>query len=373
MRILNRYIGKDFLITFGITLAVFTFVMSVAAVFRAVDYVAKGASAAAFAKIFLYNLPFLLTFTIPMSTMTATLLVFGKLSMDGEITAMRACGVSLWQAITPVVLISIVLSALCAWLSSSLAPNLYHARRQVITELGGEDPTTLLETGRPVRDFPGYTIIIGKKDGHEFEDIIVYEHGGRGLKSELRARTGDVEIDGEAQEVIINLYEVRIRRPDKEDPGNIAKESYVQAEQYPLRIDLAELMKKSRKDKKLSDRTLAEIIQGIRDVRSLYEDIDPALVGKERMSLLVEANKRLALSMSCFAFAVLGIPLGMTSKRRESAVGIGISLLVVFFFYFFIIVAETLVDKPALRSDLIVWVPIVACEVAGFLMLRRIA
>jgi lipopolysaccharide export system permease protein len=87
---------------------------------------------------------------------------------------------------------------------------------------------------------------------------------------------------------------------------------------------------------------------------------------------VVEANKRLALALSCFAFTLLGIPLGMRSKRKESSVGVAISLLLVFLFYLFIIVANSLVGRPELRPDMIVWIPVILAEIIGFGLVRRL-
>ncbi len=54
-----------------------------------------------------------------------------------------------------------------------------------------------------------------------------------------------------------------------------------------------------------------------------------------RTSLMVEASTRLALSFSCFAFVLLGAALGIRIHRRESSIGMALSLVLVFIFYFF--------------------------------------
>ena len=109
MRILHKYVVKDYLVTFALTLTVFTFVMCIVAMVKAIDLVARGISIFVFFQIFSYNIPYILMFSIPMSALTTVLLLFGRLSMDGEITAMRASGLSLWQIVSPLILISIVL------------------------------------------------------------------------------------------------------------------------------------------------------------------------------------------------------------------------------------------------------------------------
>jgi len=108
-------------------------------------------------------------------------------------------------------------------------------------------------------------------------------------------------------------------------------------------------------------------------VRRVYPGVKEEDLDVMRMKLVVDANQRLALALSCFAFTLLGIPLGMKSNRKETSIGFGISILLVFFFYFFIIIADSLVGHPQFRPDLIIWIPILACEFIGFLLLRRMA
>jgi lipopolysaccharide export LptBFGC system permease protein LptF len=68
---------------------------------------------------------------------------------------------------------------------------------------------------------------------------------------------------------------------------------------------------------------------------------------------------------------MLGIPLGLISRRRESSIGIGISLMVVFVFYFFMIIADSLVKSPQWHPDLIIWIPIILAEVVGLVLLDK--
>ena len=123
MKTLNRYIAHDYLVTFSMTLSVFTFVMCVGAVVKAIDLLSRGISGYIILKAFSANIPFILTFTIPMSALTTVLLLFSRLSMDGEITAMKACGLSMWQVVSVPIIFSVLLSFFCIYLSSFAAPN----------------------------------------------------------------------------------------------------------------------------------------------------------------------------------------------------------------------------------------------------------
>ena len=83
MNTLNRYITRDFLITFAFTLSVLTFVMSIAGLVKAIDLLSRGVSGVFLLKMFLSNIPYMLMFSIPMSTLSSTLLMVGRLSLGG--------------------------------------------------------------------------------------------------------------------------------------------------------------------------------------------------------------------------------------------------------------------------------------------------
>ena len=371
MRTLNRYLTQDYLVIFGMTLLVFTFVMCLGAVIKAIDLGARGVSGFLILKVFSYNIPYMLMFSIPISVLTGVLLLFGRLSFDGELTAMKASGLSIWQIISPIVLVSIGLSLICVIITSSIAPKCRHAVRTALVELGVEDPIQLLEAGRFVRDFPGLMIYIGSRTGNKVADVVVYEMGKDGPLRNVRAKTGELRTDKENKALYIDLYDVRIDQREKAKRGEEPKTQYINAQHYPVKMDFSAMTQRKVRQK-VADMTMAELVSAVRDVRGRFPELDDEDVMRQRMNLVVEANKRLALSLSCFAFTLLGIPLGMRSKRKESSVGVGISLLLVFIFYLFIIVANSLVGSPQFRPDLIVWIPVLLSEIAGFWMIRRV-
>jgi lipopolysaccharide export system permease protein len=101
--------------------------------------------------------------------------------------------------------------------------------------------------------------------------------------------------------------------------------------------------------------------------------LPPGAIREERMKTLVEINSRMAMAFSCFAMTLIGIPLGMRSKRRESSVGVLVSLLVIFCFYLFIMVAKSMASQPGLYPDLFVWIPVVVAEAGGLWLIRRMS
>ncbi|MDR0993240.1 MAG: LptF/LptG family permease [Verrucomicrobiota bacterium] len=371
MRVLNQYMLGDFVKNFLLTAVVLTFVMYVGAVVQAIDYMSRGISGLLIMKIFSLNIPFTLSFVIPMSVLTTVLLHFGRLSADGEITAMKASGVSLWQIASPILFITVLLSILCLYINAELSPNSHFARRQMLRDLGEEDPLALLEEGQFVQDFPGVRVYIGKKSGTHIEDIILYKFGEKGSEAEVFAHSGTIDFDRESRIMNINLQQVRMTEFDKDAPGDTTKSRTLSAESYPLVLDLNQMMSKSPIHKKPSDMNYGELLYAAQNTRRQFPDLLEKDVSRRRAKLAVEASQRLALSLSCFSFALIGIPLGIRSNRRESSIGIGIALVLLFLFYLFIIISDALVDRPEWRPDLLPWIPVLGCQLIGVILLNK--
>src|SRR3989344_4963128 len=103
MRILRDYILKEFFHSFTLSIIVFTFVLLIGNIIRLADLlINKGVDMISVVRLFFYLIPWLSTFTLPIAALTAVILTFGRLSSDGELTAMKASGVSFYRISFPV-------------------------------------------------------------------------------------------------------------------------------------------------------------------------------------------------------------------------------------------------------------------------------
>ncbi len=373
MSILNRYIGAGYLLHLFGALVVFSVVMAIGSVVQAIDLVARGASASVLARYMALNVPYILQYTLPMSVMTATLLQFTRLSLDGEITAMKACGLSLWQIAAPVLLIAALASAAAFVVTQWISPRSRLAQRMLLTQIAGEDPLQLIESGRWIRDFPGLLVYVGGRSGTHLSDIVIHQvdPARNAVRSTIRARKGVVQIAPEPPpRLILDLYQVRMEEPDRRDPGNPLKTRIMVAEHNRQSVDIGQLMRRTTVKKKISDFTGPELLAMIRGA-----DPDPAMpdvAQRDQYSrLLIEMNGRLAMSFSCCAMVLVGIPLGLRSRRRESSVGVIVSLAVVFAFYFFLMMGRSMAGRPELWPELWAWIPVVVAEAAGIWLIER--
>lgn len=375
MRILNRYIVLDYLIIFLSALGLITFVMTVGMLVKAVDFISRGISPLLIARFFLQNIPYMLSFSMPISTLFAALILFGRLSMDNEISAMKACGLSLWRVVAPLIVLSVLFSAICVYINSEVAPRARYEGKQLLRSAGVEEPINLLEEGRFINDFPGLMIYIGRKNGNVVKDIVAYELNNDGsTKRSVRAEEGLIEPDNKTRKLSVTLRDVRMEMPDRDDPQDISKTTYISAESYPIVLDFNEFLSGDNDNRKLMKRshmTMSQLLDRIRNVESDF----PQLTQKEhrvhKSRLILEANRRVSLAVACFTFMLIGIPLGVKSHRKETSIGMVMSLGIVFFYYIFIVIAKALAEYPDLHPNLVLWLPLIAMQGLGFWLIRR--
>jgi lipopolysaccharide export system permease protein len=115
--VLGRHVGVEFLRTFALTMLAFIAIYLLADFFDRFDsFLQHDASLSAIIRLFLYKVPLIMTQVIPLAVLAGGLIGLGLLARQNEFVAMRACGVSIWQVLMPLVLLAGTISvATFAW------------------------------------------------------------------------------------------------------------------------------------------------------------------------------------------------------------------------------------------------------------------
>lgn len=372
MRTLNRYIFRDYLVIFLAALGLITFVMTIGVLVKAVDFMARGISPLLIVKFFFLNIPYILSFSMPISTLFAALLLFGRLSMDSEISAMKACGISLWRLSAPLIILSVFLTALCVYINCEVSPAAKYANRQLLRSAGVEDPVNLLEEGRFIRDFPGMMIYVGQKNGMAVKDIVAYQLDKRGVvKLSMRAQSGEIEADTDSQQLIVKLYDGTAEQQNNES-SSAAKVTRTPFQSLRIPLDYGKALRNDKPTlKKRGQMRMVELIDRIRNLERDFPMLSEADRLIQKTQLIVEANNRLSIAVGCFSFMLIGIPLGVKSHRKETSIGMVLSLAIVFSYYLFIIIAKALANHPELHPNLILWIPLIFAQFLGLWLIKR--
>jgi LPS export ABC transporter permease LptF len=311
-----------------------------------------------------YILPFSLIFTIPWGLLTAILLVFGRLSADNELIALRSNGVSITRICLPLAAVALACCALCLWLNVSVAPAAQEKLRSTIYDLATRNPMALFDSDQVIDQFPGRKIYVGKKEGNKLDNIIVFEMDQNSLPMRVTyARTGMLEADLPNKRILMHLYYARYQQRDEKDPLNLHKiRDGINMAEGTLPISLEELYEKEKKRPSRSALSIEQLLEQLKSESS-----------RERSASRTEINKRFSFPFSCLAFALIGVPLGVTAHRRETSIGFAMGLIVAVAYFLFVILGDTLRSNPKVHPELLVWLPNVIFLVLGFGLFKRLA
>lgn len=373
MKTLHLYLLRQVVATVLMTVTVFTFVLLLGNVMKEIlallmnRQVTFGIVVQAIALL----IPFVMVFALPMGLLTATLLVFGRFSADQELTAVRAGGVSLIALITPVLLLSVVLSGLAGWFNLQFAPQCRVAYKELLLRLGVQQATGFLAENQFIRDFPGYVIYVGKVEGENLRNLIIYEMSTNAPAAmEGSVPTADVQPSAPGVERILSApsarltvstnFGIALHLPEVEA---VQVDSWVPGIFYDFTLELDRRPRPASKLRvPLTDKTFQDLLE---------EYYDYQREGVTALPVAVQMHRQVAFSFACISFTLVGIPLGIRAHRRETSAGIAIALLLVLVYYSFIVLAQAWETHPRRHPELIMWVPNFTFQALGCWLLWR--
>ena len=364
MRTLHFYLLRQVLSALGMTVAVFTGLLLVGNVLREILslLVNQHVPLAGVIKAMAMLVPYALVFALPMGMLTATLLVFGRLSADHELTAVRASGVSLLSLVAPVLWLGLAASALAALINLEVAPRCRVGYKELLYELGVARPTSFLVENRYLTDIPGWTIYIGRRRSDtEFEQVLLYETRNDQLVRRVQARRASVTVDATERAIQFRLFDAEVftraivfgaeLSPAAPETNQVAAAEsdwsmvFFGETSLPLKFSSAHPMDSRPK---ISEMTFTQLLAELAE--NQRRGIDPTPV-------MVHLHRQVSFSFACLGFTMVGIPLGIRGHRRETSFGIAAGLVLTVVYYSFIILGQSWETRPHLLPHLIVWIP----------------
>src|ERR1700690_1880858 len=133
MRIIRNYILKECLQPFTLSISVLTSVFLLGFLPQLADKVINnGVSLTAMGQVFLYNVPILLGYTLPIACLITVILALGHMSSENEILAMRASGIHLFRLLVPITVVGIALCLVVFLLNDRIIPNSFDAQTRIL-------------------------------------------------------------------------------------------------------------------------------------------------------------------------------------------------------------------------------------------------
>jgi len=321
MKILDRYVLRELAGPFVFGVCAFAIVFIAGnLLFKFARLVAEQGMALGDALlVFVYWLPGYLVFTFPMAALLAALLSFGRLSGEGETTAMRAGGVSFSRVMTPVIAAGLVVSVFTIAFNETVVPRSARAAERLLARAARRAAGT--------REH----IVVRSVEGGQIRNLFYARQFDR-ARGELRGVTYVQYLGGDPVLVIRGARAVWRGGSKWEfydgflqhlDPYR--KSTLVIGRDHPLRFDLghdpADIALRQRDSREMTWRELGDYLSRL------------AQEGVPTDQLRLEWHHKLSVPFASLIFVLIGAPLGLRSQRTGSALGLGLSVLIIFAYY----------------------------------------
>ncbi len=362
MRILTRYILREVLSHGLLGGVVFTFVLFMPRLSTILGLVVRGsASVGEVTRFILYTLPSTLILTIPMAVLVGILLGLSRLASDSEITAMRASGFGVMSFVRVCSIATV--AALLVGLVNALvvAPRSAAALLRLETELKTSQASYEVQPRVFYEDFKNYVLYV--QDTHPVQGAALWEHV---FLADL-SQPASPYITTAEQAVVVNgahgLLRLHLRDGSRheispKDPNQYDISTFADTD-TPIQTGENDDIRLTRNDTPL----LAV------PVRQLWQQRH----GPQGRQYTIELNKRFSYPVACIVLMLVGVPLGLSSRRGGKGGGFVATIGLVFIYYFFSSTGVALAKQGKLSPFLGVWTANILFAILGNWLLHGLS
>jgi len=323
----------------------------------------KGIPVLTIIEYFALNLAWIIALAVPMAVLIAALSAYGRMSSDGEITALRASGVSPMRLIEPVLVGSVLITLGVGLFNNFLLPEMNHRTKLLRSDIGRKKPTVSIEPGIFSFSIPNYVLRaseVNQTNGW-MKDITIFDNHEAGKHSTISSQDGQLRFVEKEERVLMTLYSGEIHRLSSDDPDVYEVTVFDSA---LFRINTPGMMMRRGSSSYRGDRemTAGQMWKRVKDLRTKGVTNQNS---RKINSFLVEIHKKFSIPVACIVFILIGAPLGMMAHRGGIGVSGGISLLFFTIYWAFLVGGEKLSDRGILAPGLAMWSPNVLFALIG--------
>ena len=374
MRIFTRYILREVISHALLGGVLFTLVLFVGRLGKIVDLVVReSASFRDVTRIVAYLLPDALNVTIPMAVLVGILLGLSRLAADSEITAMRASGMSALDFVRVVSIVSV------AALGVGLVNSLYLAPKSATALLALENELKTSQASFEVQPRVFYedfkNIVLYVQDVRPAAGASLWRHVfvadlTRPASPNVTTADSAVVVNGGSGDggpsIRMHLqnggeHEVSATNPDQYNITTF--DTY----DLPLQAGAVDETHVSRMDAPLQSLPLRELF------RKAYGNGLFARATANTRLFRIEMNRRLSFPCACLVLMLVGVPLGLSSKRGGKSMGFVLTIVLVLIYYFLSSVGVALARQQKLPPVLGVWGANILFAVVGLVLLQQMS
>ena len=360
MRILTRYILREVVSHAFIGATVFTFVLFTRDLGHILELVVRNsAPLPSVAEIFFFTVPVVLTYTIPMGVLVGILIGLSRLAADSEVTAMRASGVGVWTFLRVISIFVVVAWLLALGNSVYLAPRSLAALGQLQNHLKSSQVSFEVQPRVFYEGFPKRVLYVqdvkAMPGGALWKGVFLADLSDPSSPRISLAREGLLVSQG-PDTLDLHLTNGSTHETDPKNTDQYQISSF-QATDIPIRIPASQ-NNQGHEPTSLGEMKVADLLRSA-------QAGDPTT----RRWHLIEFHRRLALPTACIVLALVGIPLGLSSKKGGKSSGFVLTILLVFLYYSISLIGVSFARQGRISPAAGVWLADLAFLAGGVFLL----
>ena len=261
MNTLNKYLVKESLIPFLLSLGVITTVLFLQFLIRAIDrFLGKGLDVWIILEYLYLNLAWIIALSVPMSLLISTVMTYGRMSQDNEITALKAAGVSVSSIIKPAVFFGGFVGLILCLFNNFVLPDMNYHARLLARDIYQKSPELTIEPGYFINTIPQYSMIVRDMEGNNFKDVKIFSKYSGTEQVTIYADKG--KLTSKDDIIILDLENGEIHEIDLEDYNHYRRIKFVT---HQITIPIDDLLLNRNNESVRTDREMkvSEIIQKI--------------------------------------------------------------------------------------------------------------
>jgi LPS export ABC transporter permease LptG/LPS export ABC transporter permease LptF len=362
VRIFTRYILREVLSHGLIGTAVFTFVVFMRDVSRILELVVRNsAPIPSVAELFFLTLPAALTVTIPMGVLVGILIGLSRMAADSEITAMRAAGVGVKRFVAIILIFGVTAWLIALTNNVLLAPRSAAALARLQNSLATSQVSFEVQPRVFYEDFKNYVLYV--EDATTTSGAAIWKN----------VFLADISIPSAPK---ITLAKEAVVSPNGKDAIHL---HLVNGETQDVNVRLPEQYTISTFNETDTVLNLPPTPRQAQEIVPVQQLSTPALLNQRHNAnkdaarwYWIEFNRRLALPTACLVLVLIGIPLGLSSKKGGKGAGFVLTIVLVFIYYFISVTGLSFARSGKLPPVVGVWLANAVFAVVGILLLWRV-
>lgn len=423
LHILRAHVGP---FLFSLTVLIFIFLLQF--IMKFIDQlVGKGLGFWVISELIVLSLAWMVVLAVPMSVLVATLMAFGTLSSQHEVTAMKAGGMSLYRMIAPVAVICVVLTYLLLEFNNKVLPEANHRLKILMVDIRRTKPTLTIEPGLFSQEISGYSILARKtfEKSNDLEGVTIYDYTDPAVNIVVSAEKGKVSFTPDYKKLVMDLQNGEIHEINNSEMETYRKMHYnkhrIVMNTEGFDFERSSVGAFSRSDRELSAQSMMSIVDSLKRLNQTAEMnayqisttqgmneprlpadrmLEPKVAHQRAVAIAlqrqrtavsiidnqiafmnynqkqideysVEIHKKYAIPIACIVFVFIGAPLGIMARRGTFGTAATLSLGFFLLYWASLIGGEKLADRDIVEPWLGMWIANIVLGILGFYLTIR--